>query len=210
MKKIGEIIKEKRLKKDLSYRELANLIGVSHGTIRNIEEGKTNPSLDVLYKICRGLLIDMEELLRETGYLPQNIVPMKRVGRVKKIPVISWVMAGKWHEVCDSFSENDVDDWIETDLKGENLFALRVKGDSMEPEFHDGEIIIVNPNLEARPGDFIVIRNEDNGEATFKQLKKYGDVWVLHPLNPKYPDIILKKEFRYRIVGKVVKKEKRY
>jgi len=47
-------------------------------------------------------------------------------------------------------------------------------------------------------------------EATFKQLKKFGDTLVLHPLNSKYEDIELKKSVNYRIVGKVVKKEKRY
>ncbi len=210
MKRMGEYLRERRLKKNLSYRELATYVGLSHTTIKNIEEGKTKPTLDMLYRLCRGLLIDLEDLLRESGYL-SNIIPVKREGRaVRKVPVISWVMAGKWREVCDSFQPGDADEWIETDVKGQNVFALKVRGDSMEPEFHDGEIIIVNPHVEAQPGDFVVVKNEDNGEATFKQLKKYGDTWVLHPLNPKYPDIMLKKNFRYRIVGKVVKKEKRY
>ncbi len=51
---------------------------------------------------------------------------------------------------------------------------------------------------------------KDNGEATFKQLRIYGDTKVLHPLNPKYPDIELKKGDRYNIVGKIVEKKKRY
>jgi len=41
-------------------------------------------------------------------------------------------------------------------------------------------------------------------------LKKYGDTIILHPLNPKYPDIELKKGNKYRIVGKVVEKKKKY
>jgi len=49
-----------------------------------------------------------------------------------------------------------------------------------------------------------------DGEAIFKQLRKYGNTLVLHPLNSKYEDIELKKGHIYRIVGKVVKKEKRY
>ncbi|MDI6801715.1 MAG: S24 family peptidase [Thermodesulfovibrionales bacterium] len=80
----------------------------------------------------------------------------------------------------------------------------------MEPEFVTGDIIIVNPHIEAKPGDFVIVRNEDNSEATFKQLKEYGDTVVLHPLNSKYPDIELKKGTKYRVVGKVVKKEKKY
>jgi len=55
-----------------------------------------------------------------------------------------------------------------------------------------------------------VIEKNDEKEDTFKQLKKFGDTLVLHPLNSKYEDIELKKGVKYRIVGKVVKKEKRY
>jgi len=50
----------------------------------------------------------------------------------------------------------------------------------------------------------------DEEAATFKQLKKIGGTLVLYPLNSKHEDIELKKGFKYRIVGKVVKKEKRY
>ncbi|MBI5198441.1 MAG: hypothetical protein HZA09_00265 [Nitrospirae bacterium] len=54
------------------------------------------------------------------------------------------------------------------------------------------------------------MENDDTDKATFKQLKKYGDYFVLHSLNPKYPDIELKKGNKYTVVGKVVKKEKKY
>lgn len=49
----------------------------------------------------------------------------------------------------------------------------------------------------------------DEEEATFNQLKIYGETTVLHPLNPKYPDIELKRGDKYHIVGKIVEK-KRY
>ena len=57
--------------------------------------------------------------------------------------------------------------------------------------------------------DYVLLKNDED-EATFKQLKKFGDALVLHPLNSRYEDIELKKGVKYRIVGKVVKKEKRY
>jgi SOS-response transcriptional repressor LexA len=79
----------------------------------------------------------------------------------------------------------------------------------MEPEFKEDEIIIVNPHVEAKSGDYVVVKNEEE-EATFKQLKIYGDMTVLHPLNPRYEDIELSAKSKYRIVGKVVKKAKKY
>lgn len=84
----------------------------------------------------------------------------------------------------------------------------RVKGDSMGTEFHEGEIVIVNPHVEAKSGDYVVVKNDED-EAAFKQLKIYGETTVLHSLNPKCPDIELKKGVRYHIVGKIVE-EKRY
>ncbi len=84
------------------------------------------------------------------------------------------------------------------------------------PEFKEGEIVIANPHVEAKANDYVVVKNDEE-EATFKQLKKFGDTLALHPLNSRYEDIELKKGVKYRIVGKVVKsestrteKEKRY
>ena len=57
--------------------------------------------------------------------------------------------------------------------------------------------------------DYVVVCNEE-GESTFKQLKKYGKIRVLHPLNPKYEDIELDRDIEYRIVGVVMEKKKRY
>lgn len=94
------------------------------------------------------------------------------------------------------------------DSKGANNFSLRVKGDSMEPEFNEGDIIIVSPHAKPATGDYIVAKNDEE-ETTFKQYKKFDNTRVLHPLNPKYPDIVLNKDLEYRIVG-VVMEKKRY
>jgi SOS-response transcriptional repressor LexA len=210
MKTVAEYIKAKREALGLSAREVAKNAGVTGEHIRYIESGqRKTPSFDVVMKILSALHVDLQEFLQETGYLPANVEPAS-LRKLKQIPVISWATAGEWHEVYDSFQPGDADEWIVSDVRGRHVFALRVKGDSMEPEFHEGEIIIINPHIEAKPGDFVIVKNDDTEEATFKQLKKYGDTLVLHPLNPRYPDIELKKGYKYRIVGKVVKKEKKY
>jgi len=96
---------------------------------------------------------------------------------------------------------------VETDSNG--AFALKVRGDSMEPEFYEGDIIIINPAFKQEHNDYLVVSNEE-GEATFKQLKKYGKTRVLHPLNPKHEDIELNRETEYRIIGVVIEKKKKY
>jgi hypothetical protein len=67
-------------------------------------------------------------------------------------------------------------------------------------EFYEGNIIIVNPALKPEHNDFPVVFNEED-EATFKQLKKYGETRVLHPLNPKFEDIELNRATEYRVTG---------
>ena len=64
-------------------------------------------------------------------------------------------------------------------------FALMVLGDSMAPEFVEGEIVIIEPSGEARDGSFVLARADD--EWIFRQLRRDGDGWLLAPLNPAYP-----------------------
>jgi SOS-response transcriptional repressor LexA len=118
------------------------------------------------------------------------------------------LLAGRWEADCDNFQPGNADDWVETTVAGSHIFALYVKGDSMEPEFQDGDIIVVNPHMKADHNDYVIVRNDEE-EATFKQLKKYEKTCVLHPLNPKYPDIVLSDKKQYKIIGKVVEKVKR-
>ena len=49
----------------------------------------------------------LQDFLRATGYLPKNVEPAA-LGKLRKIPVVSWVRAGKWAETGESFHEEDV------------------------------------------------------------------------------------------------------
>jgi SOS-response transcriptional repressor LexA len=73
----------------------------------------------------------------------------------------------------------------------------------MEPEYREGDLIIVNPQLEPRAGDDIVAHHD--GDVTFKRLKKTGGTVLLSPLNTNYADIIItgKDLKNYRVVGVV-------
>lgn len=64
-------------------------------------------------------------------------------------------------------------------------FALMVLGDSMEPEFIEGEIILIEPEGLATDGSFVLAQLD--GEWIFRQLAKQGSGWRLQALNPAYP-----------------------
>lgn len=69
---------------------------------------------------------------------------------------------------------------------GGEAFALRVLGDSMSPEFTEGEIIVIEPEGLARDGSYVLAWHND--EWIFRQLLGQTGAWRLHALNPAYPD----------------------
>lgn len=75
-------------------------------------------------------------------------------------------------------------------------FALQVLGDSMEPEFMDGAIIIVDPSVPLHQNCYVVI--DYNGETTFRQFVVRGDDHYLVALNDNYPEVKLEGEYNIR------------
>lgn len=69
-----------------------------------------------------------------------------------------------------------------------NAYALEIAGDSMEPVFRDGDMVIVSPSAPIRRGDRVVIRTNE-GEVMAKQLARRSARRVeLRSLNPAHPD----------------------
>ena len=72
---------------------------------------------------------------------------------------------------------------------GGEAFALRVLGQSMAPEFAEGEIILIEPEGLARDGSYVLAWVDE--EWTFRQLCRRGAGWYLHALNPAFADVAL-------------------
>jgi len=69
-----------------------------------------------------------------------------------------------------------------------------VVGDSMEPKYKQGDIIVFSPQLEVRNGDDCFVRMTEPHETTFKQVFFENSNVRLQPRNQKYPPIILPAE----------------
>ncbi len=70
---------------------------------------------------------------------------------------------------------------------GSEPFALQVLGDSMEPEFKDGTIVIVEPGVFVNDGSYVVAQHND--EYVLRQLDLQGERWFLRPLNDEYETV---------------------
>lgn len=87
--------------------------------------------------------------------------------------------------------------------KGNDLYALEVKGDSMiDAMINDGDIVVMKPAQDARNGEMVAVRVND--EYTLKYFYKEKDRYRLQPANPTMKPIILKRNEQPEINGKVV------
>ena len=105
------------------------------------------------------------------------------VERVAMIPILGYVPAGP-SEAAHVEAEGHVPAAVEGESI-ESLFALKVKGDSMEPTLMDRDTVVVRWQPQARHGDIIVARFEED-EATVKRLKMRPSGALLVSDNTKY------------------------
>lgn len=75
-------------------------------------------------------------------------------------------------------------------------YALRVIGDSMAPEFLDGNIIVVDPVMSPRDGAFVII--DYRGETLFRQFIVESDKKFLKAINEAYPTVEMEEDYRVR------------
>lgn len=66
-------------------------------------------------------------------------------------------------------------------------FALLVLGDSMMPEFKDGNVIVIDPEAEIKNNSFVFAKHQE--EYIFRQLEIKNNKYFLKPLNPTYPTL---------------------
>lgn len=72
-------------------------------------------------------------------------------------------------------------------VNDEHAYALEISGNSMEPAFRKGDVIVVSPAAPTRRGDRVVVKTKD-GEVMVKQLaRKTAKTIELHSLNPEHP-----------------------
>jgi len=110
------------------------------------------------------------------------------------VPVINKVAAGYPVDFDDlGYPVGYADDYVRcTDLHDPNAFAVRVFGDSMEPKFTEGDIVIFSPAVEVRSGDDCFVRFMMPHETTFKRVyfEQGGNV-RLQPRNQEYAPTII-------------------
>ncbi len=123
-----------------------------------------------------------------------------------RVPIVGYIVAGEPVTAYPTFDE-DVDTLeLTRDIipDAANVFALRVRGDSMvDASVHDGDLVILRRQEEANNGDMVAVWLEDDQETTLKYFYREGPYVRLQPANPAY-DPIVKPAHVVRVQGKVI------
>lgn len=121
-----------------------------------------------------------------------------------QVPVINKVAAGYPAEFTDKgYPARVADEYVSVpDVYDANAFAARVVGNSMEPVYREGDIVVFSPSVDATSGRDCFVRFDPDvspaSETTFKRvyLENEGDREMirLQPLNPAYPARVVERE----------------
>jgi repressor LexA len=137
--------------------------------------------------------------------MPQNVVRVAIYGPIAAGEPILVPAAGQTY-IGDEVDGVDVArSLLPAGEKGMDLFALRVKGNSMiDAMVNDGDIVIMKATSQANNGDMVAVWLGAKEETTLKYFYKEKDGYRLQPANPTMEPIMIKKSEPLEIKGKVV------
>ncbi|QNT69656.1 S24 family peptidase [Defluviicoccus vanus] len=132
----------------------------------------------------------IEKILDATGATWGEFVSFMNEGTFKNIPLIGFAQAGAAGFFDDAGYPAGAgwEDIPFPDIGDPHAYALEISGDSMEPVYRDGDVVIVCPQAPLRRGDRVIVKTRE-GEIMAKILKrKTSNKYELRSLNPEHPD----------------------
>lgn len=208
---IGEIIKEYRTNNKISQRAFASRTSLSPSYINTLEKiynPKTgNPysvTTDVANEIAKAMNMSIEELLSKINGNQEFTINSSPSSAV--VFIYGTIPAGIPMECIEDIIDTEE---IPSDMLkgGKQYFGLKIKGNSMYPEYLDGDTIILEKVNNCENGqDCIVMVNGNDG--TFKRVFKNENGIILQPLNNEFQPMVYSNEqiknLPVRVIGKVV------
>jgi len=198
--------------RDISRAELARMSGLSKTSISRILNGKQNNlTQETIDKLLKSLNINRDTINRE-----ESISMFRQshdVSRLipKMIKIVGTVRAGVPLLVTENF-EGEIMVDARSLSPGKAHYAVRVNGDSMDREFTEGTVLVVEKVDMVESGDIAIV-GINGDEATVKMVQFHDNSIVLIPMsnNPKYlPEVKDFKKDDIHIFGRVIQAIKQY
>lgn len=212
---LGHYLKTIREQLGYSIYDVNKLCNISPSYLSLMENGKRRPSPIILKKLSPIYSIDYIDLLEKAGYIDlidkgqidSNIQGLEKKSDSSAIVFVYGTIPAGIPVEC-------IEDVIDTEeisadmLKGgREFFGLKVKGNSMEPEYLNGDTLILEKTPDCESGDDCVVMVNGN-DGTFKRVFKNENGIVLQPLNSQYAPLVFSNEdiekLPVKILGRVV------
>ena len=227
---IGQLLSQRRRELEINQTELAEAMSlrgfpVTNQAVSKWEKGATLPNAKQFLALCeileiddvrgefscgsegifaglcregRRLALDYVQLLRDSGrYANRREEPVY----LRSLPLYSLAVSAGTGQFLDGEDYEMVE--VGAEVPDGANFGVRVAGDSMEPEFHDGQTVWVRQQRSLMTGEIGIFLYD--GNAYLKQLVALENSMALHSLNPAYADIVVSPELPLRVLGKVVR-----
>ena len=187
--------------------DFANVLGISVEYLLGVEN--SSPSTSTVEKIT--LIADQLTPPRQAKaltYLEKQLLEQnEEETKINEVSEVIQLYSYNYYNHPASAGTgqylNDVRvEQIELPIDVDADFVIPIKGDSMEPDYHDGDLVFIQTSVDLNDGVIGVFNY--NGEAYIKQLVIDTEQAYLHSLNPKYKDMPITPETDFRIIGEVV------
>jgi len=195
---LAEMLFQEMRRRDVSLRELAQTAGVSHSTLSKIINHNQQPTPETVRKLAGILGHSEDDLLIVAGHRTGKPARTRLLPTLPiAVPVYDQpVSAGKGEPAIQQYLYFAPDSGIPP-----GWYGLPVIGSCMVPHLFEGDVVVVDPEGQADPGDMIVAEI-DHEQALVKWLTKHrGQLFI----EPERGDMVPFDESRMRIVGVVMK-----
>ena len=177
--------------------EICKDLGIKYTTFTDWVNGNKYPRIDKIELLANYFGIQKSDLIEERTF--------NQKAKGVKIPVLGSVAAGIPIEAIEDII--DYEEISEEMAKTGDFFALQIKGDSMEPKFSKGDVVIVRKQSDVESGQIAVVLVNDH-EATVKKFVKHEEGISLLSTNSAYTPMFFTpseiKALPISILGKVV------
>jgi phage repressor protein C with HTH and peptisase S24 domain len=166
-----------RISQDFTQAEAAKMLDIDRSYYSQIEGGKRKPGNALR---TRFLLLEKTSAIKPSGNARGAAYGLRN------IPILSWAQAGQ----ATDFEEipSDWEEVVPSDVTDERAFGVRLRGDSMEPKFSDGDIAVLLPNTGPINGEIVVANIRNQGVlCKIMQVQLDKKLVKLSSYNPAYP-----------------------
>lgn len=165
----------------MSQKEFGEILGISQNQVSNILLGKRGVTAMLMELIRLKLNVNPRWLLH--GEQPVHLEKPGLSG--SGIPILDAIPPGAWQQWIHAYTVGSGEDYIDApgELKGKDFFAVRMRGDSMEPILRDRDILVINPYKHFVRG-IAVVRHEWGYKI--RTVRKHDDSYIITPYNPAF------------------------